>query len=407
MSRIMNTLFCTAKYRRLILAVALCVLSGACGSGDGSGFETGTLPGDDVLEPKFDSIQTNIFDQFCISCHIGATAPGGLRLDAANSFALLVGVASTQEPSLLRVEPSNPDQSYLIQKLEGTAGTGGQMPLGTSPLPQSDIDVVRQWITDGALRDPGGQPPSDPIRVSSMSPLPDTVELRLPMTIMAIFDRELNASTVNNTTFLLERSGGDGTFGDGNEVAILPVSVTVPATNPTTAIFDLSTAPAVEDVYQVTLIGTGPAVIGDLDANALDGEFVGTFPSGDGLAGGDFVAHFQVEGIQPTLQSIQDNVFATSCAGCHTGPMSSVPGDLPAGLDLTTANASFDNLVNVPSRWDANIDLVEPGDSDNSFLIQKLEGTTMNGERMPLGLQPLDQGTIDAIREWIDTGANP
>jgi len=129
------------------------------GGGTGGGTGGGVPPG---LEANFDSIQTNVFDQFCISCHIGATAPAGLRLDSANSFALLVGVASTQNPALMRVEPSNPGESYLIRKLEGTAGTGGQMPLGATPLPQSDIDVIRQWITDGALQDPGAPPPSAP-----------------------------------------------------------------------------------------------------------------------------------------------------------------------------------------------------------------------------------------------------
>ena len=62
----------------------------------------------------------------------------------------------------------------------------------------------------------------------------------------------------------------------------------------------------------------GAATVQDLDANELDGEFSGSFPSGDGTAGGDFVAEFTVDGIQPTLQSIQDNVFTPICSGCHT-----------------------------------------------------------------------------------------
>jgi len=35
-----------------------------------------------------------------------------------------------------------------------------------------------------------------------------------------------------------------------------------------------------------------PAIIADLDGHALDGEFSGTFPSGDDIVGGDFVATF-------------------------------------------------------------------------------------------------------------------
>jgi hypothetical protein len=389
---------------RLGAAAAASAFAMSCGSGDGPPSMGGGMP--PVLEATFDSIQTNVFDARCIACHIGAGAPAGLRLDDANSYALLVGIASEQEPSLLRVEPGDPDNSYLIRKLEGTAGSGEQMPLDGAPLSQSEIAVIRQWISDGALREPGGMPPTEPIRVSSLSPLPDSVELRLPLTIMAIFDRELDASTVNATTFLVERSGGDGAFDDGNEVEIVPVSVTVPAMNPRTAIFDLTTTASVEDSYRVTLVGDGPAVIADLDANALDGEYTGSLPSGDGTAGGDFVALFEVVGVQPTLESIQDNVFTTTCAGCHTGPMSNDVNDLPGGMDLTSADASFANLVGVASLEETMLNRVEPGDADASYVVQKIEGTAATGFQMPPLGMPLDEDTIGAIREWIDNGAN-
>ena len=343
-----------------------------------------------------------MFEPSCNSCHVGATAPLGLRLDAANAYAMLVGVASVQEPSLLRVDPGSPDDSYLIRKLEGTASTGGQMPLGAAPLPQADIDVIRQWITDGA-QPPPGPAPADPIRLSSLDPLPESEVPMLPMSIMAVFDRELNAATVDATTFLVERSGGDGTFGDGNEVAIVPVSVTVPAMNPQTAVFDMSTTTPVNDTYQVTLAGTGATVIMDLDGNSLDGEFSGTFPSGDGTQGGNFVAEFTVAAIEPTLTSIQDNLFTPVCSGCHTGPSG---GPLPGGLDLTSLSMSFMDLVNVASIQDPGLDRVEPGDPDNSYLIQKLEGTAAFGNRMPPFGSAVDQGTIDVVRQWITDGAS-
>jgi Ca2+-binding RTX toxin-like protein len=91
-----------------------------------------------------------IFNSRCIQCHIGAAAPQGLRLDAANSYARLVNVPSNEVPSLMRVEPGDPDNSYLIQKLEGTAAVGARMPLGGPYLPQETIDEFRRWITEGA-----------------------------------------------------------------------------------------------------------------------------------------------------------------------------------------------------------------------------------------------------------------
>jgi Ca2+-binding RTX toxin-like protein len=91
-----------------------------------------------------------IFTANCVSCHAGATAPQGLRLDAQNSFANLVNVNSNEVPSLKRVKPSDPDNSYLVHKIEGTAAVGNRMPLGQPPLSAATITLIRQWITEGA-----------------------------------------------------------------------------------------------------------------------------------------------------------------------------------------------------------------------------------------------------------------
>ncbi len=388
---------------RAFASVTLLSTVASCGGGGGDGYGGGSSGGGGstppTLQANFTSIQDNVLTPICAPCHAGAGAPQGLRLDAANSYALLVGVASSEQPSLQRVAPGDPNDSYLIKKLEGTASVGGRMPLGGTPLAQADIDVIRQWITDGA-QPPGGAQPATPVRVTSLSPLPDTSVLTVPTSIMAVLDRELDATSVDATTVLIERSGGDGTFGDGNEVAITPVSVSVPAANSKTIVVDISTAPPAEDTYRVTLVGTGPTTIRDLGGNALDGEYSGTFPSGNGTQGGNFVATFTVAGIQPTLQSIQDNVFTPICAGCHTGPTSNV---LPGGMDLTSTAHSAASLIGVTSIEAPTSKRVLPNDADNSYLIKKLEGTA--GTQMPLGGQPLSVDTIAQIRAWITNGA--
>jgi hypothetical protein len=386
---------------RLFALLALASLAAGCGGSGGDGGGGGGGGGGAQLMATFDSIQAQVFTPICTACHTGASAPQGLRLDAANSYGLLVGVASAEQPAILRVEPGDPDNSYLIQKLEGTAAVGNRMPLNGTPLPQADIDIIRQWITDGALRN--APTPTDPIKVSSLSPLPDSSRLTLPSSVTAIFDRELDASSVTSASFILERSGGDGVFTDGNEV-VVNVNPTVPLANPSTATLDLGAVASIADTYRVRLIGSGGAPILDLDANALDGEFSGTFPSGDDAAGGDFEATFEVVELEPTLQSIQDNLFSVTCSnsGCHSGPA----GDtLPTGMDLTSANASFASLVGVASLQEAALQRVEAGDPDNSYLIQKLEGTG-SMERMPFGGPYLDQASIDVIRQWITDGAN-
>ena len=105
------------------------------------------------LTADYQSIQDNVFTPICTRCHSGAAAPEGLQLDAAHAYDLLVGVPSSEQPQLLRVDPGAPDRSYLVLKLEGAPGIlGAQMPFGGPPLPQATIDVIRQWISAGALR---------------------------------------------------------------------------------------------------------------------------------------------------------------------------------------------------------------------------------------------------------------
>ncbi len=376
----------------ILAALAL----GGCSGGDGTG-----LDGPPPLEASFSSIQANVFTPTCATagCHQGAGAPQGLRLEAAVSYAMLVNVPSSEDPGVLRVAPGDPDASYLVQKLEGSASVGAQMPLNAAPLPQATIDVVRQWITDGAMDDRGTS--QDPVRVTSLTPEPGSDGLA-PGEIVATFDRELDVSTVNANTFLLEASGGDGTFGDGNETAIAAAAITTPMITPTSATFDLTGVTLGDDTYRVRLLGSGPSIILDIDANALDGEFSGLFPSGDGTQGGDFEATFTVTtpSAGATLEAIQAAVFTPTCAtaGCHTGDSP------PEGLRLDEG-FSFDNLVDVPSSEVPELLRVDPGKPDESYLVQKIEGTAAEGAQMPLGGPPLDQNLIDDIREWITNDA--
>ena len=72
---------------------------------------------------------------------------------AVASFNSLVGVSSLQQPAILRVAAGDPDNSYLVHKLEGTAAVGDRMPFGSpDPLDPAIIASIRQWIADGALR---------------------------------------------------------------------------------------------------------------------------------------------------------------------------------------------------------------------------------------------------------------
>jgi uncharacterized protein (TIGR03118 family) len=103
-------------------------------------------------------LQTQIFTPICSVCHtgVGTTLPGVQNLTAGHTFASIVGVASIENPTLMRIKPNDPTNSYLIQKIEGAAGiSGARMPQGcptTQPcLDQATIDQVKAWVSQGAL----------------------------------------------------------------------------------------------------------------------------------------------------------------------------------------------------------------------------------------------------------------
>ena len=145
-------------YRRYLVGgglvcVLLLFLLSAC-AGDGEGLiepddEPAAPPPQEA--PTFSDIQTMIFIPVCV-CHVGAAAPLGLVLNTEDSIDMLVNIPSVEVPDLFRVEPGNPDDSYLVRKLEGGPDiVGAQMPLGGPPLAQDMIDMVREWIMAGAL----------------------------------------------------------------------------------------------------------------------------------------------------------------------------------------------------------------------------------------------------------------
>jgi hypothetical protein len=139
-------------------SVALLLALAACGGGGEDAPPSAPPPGPPPaagLQPTFTSIQNNVFTPNCAksTCHTGAVAPFGLRLDPGFSYANLYMIASAENASLFRVNPMDPDQSYVIQKLEGALGIiGNRMPADGPPyLQQATIDVIRQWIQNGAL----------------------------------------------------------------------------------------------------------------------------------------------------------------------------------------------------------------------------------------------------------------
>ena len=89
----------------------------------------------------------------CTGCHAGQTGSGGLGLGIGFSYNNLVGVPSTELPSMSRVKKLDSNNSYLYHKLIGdqasVGGSGSRMPFGcsgSSCVNANDMNTIKNWI---------------------------------------------------------------------------------------------------------------------------------------------------------------------------------------------------------------------------------------------------------------------
>ncbi len=114
--------------------------------------------------PPYAEVQA-IFSRSCtvgMSCHGTAGVHGDLDLSPGLSFAALVRQPSVLLPRVQRVNPGDPDGSWLIVKIEGTMSRyrecqqmpdacGTRMPMvGGAALSPEDLSTLRRWIAGGA-----------------------------------------------------------------------------------------------------------------------------------------------------------------------------------------------------------------------------------------------------------------
>ena len=143
------------RFRVLMLLVGAAVFAGTTACDEALSDLTGPTPN---LEPTFSSIQQEILNTTdssgrpaCITCHNGNPfVPGNFT--GAAAYGALVGARSFEKPSLFRVAPGEPDNSYMVHKLEGGPNiVGERMPRGGGPyVTDGQMLVIRRWIAEGA-----------------------------------------------------------------------------------------------------------------------------------------------------------------------------------------------------------------------------------------------------------------
>ena len=140
------------------LGVALLMsVAAGCANFDTPVDPGGGAPDTIVPNPTFTANVLPIFEKRCSmgGCHSFATRQAGLSLTADEAYTLLVGVPSTLQPARLRVQPSQPNQSWLVTMIsadDGARQNVSRMPLATQPLTPNQITTIVRWIEQGALR---------------------------------------------------------------------------------------------------------------------------------------------------------------------------------------------------------------------------------------------------------------
>lgn len=143
----------------VVLAGQLAALDGeTLGSTQIVSFTTGDEPGGGPPvppTPRLADLQP-FFTKDCAfgGCHApsgGFPAAANLDLTESGAYASLVGMAATEQPERVRVEPGDPSQSYLLRKLLGAPGIAGQaMPPTGTTWPVEQLRAVSDWIAAGA-----------------------------------------------------------------------------------------------------------------------------------------------------------------------------------------------------------------------------------------------------------------
>jgi mono/diheme cytochrome c family protein len=94
---------------------------------------------------SFDAQIAPIFSEHCAKCHGEAKAQSRLRLDT------IAGIEEKLHAKPQLLVAGNPDDSLLFQRLVLPDDSPKRMPKGGAPLSKESIDLIAQWIRQGAV----------------------------------------------------------------------------------------------------------------------------------------------------------------------------------------------------------------------------------------------------------------
>jgi hypothetical protein len=102
----------------------------------------------------FTEVYDQVFKGSCLNCHTGFIGQfDGLDLSTpATAYANMVNKRSSRCGGETLVAPGHADSSLLYLKVTSPS-CGSRMPPNAGALPQASIDLIRNWIDEGAPND--------------------------------------------------------------------------------------------------------------------------------------------------------------------------------------------------------------------------------------------------------------
>lgn len=398
-------------------------------------------PEGELGDPNLATVQQAIFTAKCAlaECHAGGSPRQGMSLEPGKASGLTINVTALEAP-MFRIKPGDPDNSYLIAKIEGrnkdVGGSGERMPLGFAPLSTAEIKLVRDWITSL------GTALQAPPKITGITPAAGAIGDRISIEGENFGDKQGDSAVTFGTT----PASFVGNWSNKKFEAFVPqglnpgpvdlivkvgtktsnkfpftirlekvpsIVALTPDMGPVGAEIELrgSNFGAAQATSTITFGGTAAAPATAwadgtikvlVPAGAKTGDIVVTV--GGGASNGQ-----KFWFLEPKLSSLQEGLFTRRCAlsTCHGSP-TPPPQDCGGkpGQSLIAGN-TFANIVGVTSCEQSASQRVQPGNHAASYLYMKVsQKPPPVGDQMPAdGTPPLPAPVIQVLADWIDQGA--
>ena len=99
------------------------------------------------IVPLFSPTKYNCSDQGCHASNL----PGLTEYRMGSYDELFDQASEAHQAGMCEIKPGDPDQSYMFWKVEGHSGIQGvRMPKDRPAMTPADLQLLRQWILEGA-----------------------------------------------------------------------------------------------------------------------------------------------------------------------------------------------------------------------------------------------------------------